>query len=202
MTRLHRAFYRRPAEDVARELLGRVLVHADRDGTLRGRIVEVEAYTGETDPGSHAYRGRTARNAVMFGPPGHLYTYVSYGMHVCMNVVTDGDGVAGAVLVRALEPLVGMDVMSERRAYRPLAELCNGPGKLCQAMGISMADNGADLETGNLWIDDDGFIPSAVATSTRVGLSQGRDLPLRFYLPDNPFVSRGRPSSRLGDGVS
>jgi DNA-3-methyladenine glycosylase len=194
MPRLSRGVFGRPAAAVAPELLGKVLVHDEPHGQLRGRIVEVEAYTGQTDPGSHAYRGRTARNAVMFGPPGHVYTYVSYGMHVCMNLVTDPEGVAGAVLVRALEPLAGMEVMAERRGHRPLAELCNGPGKLCQAMGITMSDNGADLEAGPIWVDDDGYVPAAIDRSARVGLSRGRDLQLRFYLPENPFLSPGRPS--------
>jgi DNA-3-methyladenine glycosylase len=195
MPRLSRAFFGRPAAEVAPELLGKVLVHGEPDRELRGRIVEVEAYTGATDPGSHAYRGKTARNAVMFGPAGHIYTYVSYGMHVCMNLVTDRDDVAGAVLVRALEPLAGIETMEERRGHRALVELCNGPGKLCQAMGITMADNGADLELGPIWVDDDGYVPPAIARSTRVGLSQGRELPLRFFLSENLFVSPGRPSS-------
>ena len=130
----------------------------------------------------------------MFGPPGHVYTYISYGMHVCMNIVTDSEGIAGAVLVRALEPLAGTAVMERRRGDRPMAELCNGPGKLCQAMGITMADNGADLVSGKPWIEDDGYVPDSIATSTRIGLSNGRDLPLRFYLAENRFVSRVRPS--------
>jgi DNA-3-methyladenine glycosylase len=198
LTRLPRAFFARPAPDVAPELLGKILVHAEPAGGLCGRIVEVEAYTGETDPGSHAYRGPTARNAVMFGPPGHVYTYVSYGAHVCMNFVTDRDGVAGAVLLRALEPLAGMAAMELRRGGRQLRELCNGPGKLCQATGISMADNGADLENGSIWVEDDGYRPEPIAVSTRVGLSRGVELPRRFFLPGNAFVSPGRPSGGSG----
>lgn len=180
---------------MAPELLNMVLVRQTPEGAVRGRIVEVEAYTGESDPGSHAFRGPTPRNAVMFGPPGHVYVYISYGTHFCMNVVTDPTGVAGAVLLRALEPLSGIEIMEVNRGGRPLVELCNGPGKLCQAFGITLAENGADLEGSGMWIEDDRAGSFGVGTSARVGLSRGRDLPLRFYLPGNPYVSRGKPSS-------
>jgi DNA-3-methyladenine glycosylase len=183
--------------EVARDLLGKVLVRDETAHALRGRIVEVEAYTGQTDPGSHAFRGPTPRNRVMFGEAGHLYVYISYGMHFCVNIVTDEPGTAGAVLLRALEPLSGIDAMWARRsrAHNPV-ELCNGPGKLCQAFGITLAQNGADLETAQVWVEDDGWRPEEpIASGTRIGLSAGADLPLRFYLPDNVYVSRGRPSS-------
>jgi DNA-3-methyladenine glycosylase len=180
---------------VARELLGKVLARDEGTAMLQGRIVEVEAYTGQTDPGSHAFRGPTRRNEVMFGDAGHLYVYVSYGMHFCANVVTDQPGVAGAVLLRALKPLSGIALMEPRRQRaRSTVELCNGPGKLCQAFGITLAHNGADLETADVWIEDDDWGPAHVATSTRVGLTAGADLPLRFFLADNPYVSRGKPS--------
>ncbi len=195
MTKLSREFYDRPAETVARDLLGTVLVRSTPDGRVSGRIVEVEAYTGAVDPGSHAFRGPTPRSAVMFGPPGHVYVYVSYGMHFCMNVVTDPPGVAGAVLLRALEPVTGVDIMQKNRGERRPVDLCNGPGKLCQALGITRAENGEDLEGNRMWIEDENFARDAIGVSTRVGLSRGKDLPLRFFLMGNPYVSRGKPSA-------
>src|SRR2546429_371625 len=155
LRRLSRGFYRRDPRVLAPELLNKVLVR----GRRRGRIVEVEAYAGGEDPGSHAYRGPTARNASMFGPPGRLYVYVSYGMHHCANVVAGEVGVGVAVLVRALAPLTGVDEMYAARAGARLdRELCSGPGKLCQALGIGRDDDGADLVTANrgIWLADDG----------------------------------------------
>lgn len=195
MPRLTRPFYERPAVEVARDLLGTVLVRVTREGTVSGRIVEVEAYTGTSDPGSHAFRGPTPRNGVMFGPPGHVYVYVSYGMHFCMNVVTDVPGVAGAVLLRALEPVTGIEIMERNRGGKRVVDLCNGPGKLCQAFGITLAENGEDLEGDRMWIEDDGFAGDSIAITSRVGLSRGKDLPLRFFFAGNPYVSRGKPSS-------
>lgn len=174
--------------------MGKVLVHRTDEGLLKGRIVEVEAYAGLTDPGSHAFRGVTPRTKVMFGPAGHAYVYLSYGIHHCLNVVTDTEGVAGAVLVRALEPLAGIPTMERKRGRTAWNELCNGPGKLCQAMGIILADNGLDLEGKELWLEDDGVRPEKIAASTRIGLSRGCDLPYRFYLPGHPALSPGRPS--------
>ncbi len=197
--RLARGLYERPAETVARDLLGKVLVRVTPKGVVRGRIVETEAYTGKTDPGSHAFHGKTGRNAVMFGRAGHVYVYVSYGMHHCMNVVTDAAGFAGAVLLRALEPMSGIAIMEENRGGRPLVDLCSGPGKLCQACGITLAQNGEDLEGQEMWIEDDGFEPAEIAVSTRVGLSKGSDLALRFYLPGNPYVSRRKPSAPVAE---
>ena len=192
--RLDRAFYERPADVVAPDLLGKVLVHVQDAVRLSGRIVETEAYFGDSDPGSHAFRGPTARNRVMFERAGYLYVYMSYGMHACMNVVTDAPGTAGAVLIRALEPMTGIERMERNRGGRTDQELCNGPGKLCQALGITLAENGANLVSSTMWIEDDGYRPAEVGTSTRVGLSAGRDLPWRFYVPGSPYVSRGRPS--------
>ena len=194
LSRLDRAFYERPADVVAPDLLGKVLVHVQDAVRLSGRIVETEAYFGNSDPGSHAFRGPTARNRVMFERAGYLYVYMSYGMHACMNVVTDAPGTAGAVLIRALEPMTGIERMERNRGGRTDRELCNGPGKLCQALGITLAENGADLVSSTMWIEDDGYRPAGVRTSTRVGLSAGRDLPWRFYVPGSPYVSRGRPS--------
>jgi DNA-3-methyladenine glycosylase len=177
---------------VARELIGKVLVKAGSEAIASGRIVETEAYTGIADPASHAFRGPTSRNRIMFGPPGYLYVYLSYGVHFCCNVVTEADGVAGAVLVRALEPLNGIDVMTARRGQRPLRDLCNGPGKLCQALGIGLDDYGTDLESSSVWLEDDGFRPGEIAVSGRIGIAAAVDLPLRFFLPGNPFVSAGK----------
>jgi DNA-3-methyladenine glycosylase len=179
---------------VAVDLLGAVLVRAEGDTTLRGRIVETEAYLGTTDPGSHAFRGPSARTAVMFGPSGRLYVYFTYGMHYCVNVVTDGDDVAGAVLLRALEPLDGLDIMRARRGGRADVELCNGPAKLCQAFGIDRAQNGASLIEGPIWIEARDGAKPGISSSRRVGLTRGRDLELRFFLSGDPFVSPGRPS--------
>jgi DNA-3-methyladenine glycosylase len=195
VTRLDFSFYCRPADVVAVDLLGKVLSKRERDVVLRGRIVETEAYRGESDPGSHAFRGPSARTAVMFGPAGFLYVYFTYGMHFCMNVVTDSPGVAGAVLLRALEPLDGLETMLERRGPRPLVDLCNGPAKLCQAFGINRSNNGANLVDGDIWIEDDGFQVPDVVTTARVGLSAGKEALLRFYAGGSTFVSRGKPSA-------
>jgi DNA-3-methyladenine glycosylase len=204
--RLTRAFYERDARDVAPELLNKVLVH----GRKRGRIVEVEAYVGDgSDPGSHAHRGRTARNAVMFGRPGHLYVYFTYGMHWCANAVCDPDGTASAVLLRAVEPLTGVD---EMRPLRPRAssdrDLTNGPAKLCQAFAVSGVQNGVDLvrpPAGGVTIVDDGVAPpEAPVASTRIGLSAGADLPWRWYVDGNPYVSKpaSTPATVTNPGAS
>jgi DNA-3-methyladenine glycosylase len=192
---LPRSFYARSTPLVARELVGKVLVKESADGLSSGRIVETEAYRGRSDPASHAYRGPTRRNEVMFGPPGYLYVYLSYGVHYCCNVVTESDGVAGAVLLRALEPLAGIELMEVRRGLSPPRRLCNGPGKLCQALEIGGADYGADLETSTIWLEDDGYRPDSLQVSARVGISSAAELPLRFFLQGNPFVSPGKPST-------
>lgn len=193
---LPRSFYARPTEDVARALLGKVLVRR-RDGhEVRARIVEVEAYLGERDAASHARRGPTPRAAIMFGPPGFLYVYLVYGMHHCMNIVTEQDGVAGAVLIRAATPL-DLDL-------GPLA--LRGPGKLCQGLGVTLADKGADLTTGSagLYVADDGELPPRLARSARIGVDYAgawATRKLRFFVPGNPSVSGPRapakPPSRI-----
>lgn len=195
--KLPRSWYARPAPDLARSLLGTILVRREGAAELRGRIVETEAYTGEQDPGSHAYRGPTRRTQVMFGAAGHLYVYLTYGMHHCMNVVSDGVGVAGAVLLRAAEPLAGIEFMQVRRGGRTGTDLCNGPAKLCQAFGITRSQNGVDLLGDEIWIECPSLSTVEIAVSTRVGLTAGKELPLRFYFPGNPYVSRGRPSAPL-----
>ena len=196
--RLPLGFYARDPLDLAPDLLNKVLVHQGR----AGRIVEVEAYRGADDPASHAYRGETARTATMFGPAGHLYVYFTYGMHWCSNVVAGSPGVAGAVLVRALEPLHGTEVM---RRFRPKArrdvDLTNGPAKLCQAMGINGTHDGADLidRRGAIALLDDGVAPPVEPwVGVRVGISAAVDRPWRFCVPGNRHVSGARPVDRPG----
>jgi DNA-3-methyladenine glycosylase len=175
---------------VGPELLNKVLVHGPR----AGRIVEVEAYRGADDPASHAFRGPTPRTAVMFGPPGHLYVYFSYGMHWCANAVTSRDGEAGAVLIRALAPLRGIDAMrAARPAARRLVDVANGPAKACQALGIDGAFDGADLVAADrgIAIVDDGVAPPDVPTvGPRVGISVAVEAPWRFSVPDDPHRSK------------
>ena len=190
--RLGRRFYARPALDVAPDLLNKVLVTP----AGAGRIVEVEAYCGVEDPGSHAFRGPTPRSEVMFGPPGHLYVYFTYGMHWCANVVVERDGTAGAVLLRAVTPLRGIEGMRRRRpAARRDLDLTNGPAKLTQALAIDGAHDGIDLvraEAGISLRDDDVPPPTEPVQTVRVGLRNGRELPWRWYVPDTPTVSRPR----------
>lgn len=195
MTRLPREFYDRDTLLVARELLGQRLVRLLNGERLVGRIVEVEAYIGETDQACHASCGRTARNAVMYGPPGHAYVYFIYGMHHCLNVVTEGEGFPAAVLIRALEPLAGGAAMRRLRQGRPDRELTNGPAKLCQALNIDRTFNGIDLcAPGPLFIEAGTPVNEAeVGTGPRVGVrgdEQALTAPWRFFVRSNPFVSR------------
>lgn len=187
---LPRHSFRRDPCEVAPELLGKVL----RVGERAVRLVEVEAYAGADDPGSHAFRGPTARNAAMFGPPGHLYVYFTYGMHWCANVVCGEPGEAGAVLLRAGAPLRGLEAMwAARPAARREQDLCSGPAKLCQALGIDGALDGADLLHGPVALLDDGTPPPAgPVRTTRIGLRHGADLPWRWSVPGDPNVSRRR----------
>jgi len=187
---LSRSFYRRPVLDVAPELLNKVLVH----GSLRGRIVEVEAYDGANDPASHAYRGPTDRNRTMFGPPGHLYVYFTYGMHWCANAVCGERGEGCAVLLRALAPLAGLELMRRSRtAARSDRDLCSGPAKLCQAMGIDRRHDGADLagSSSPLRLCDDGTpAPARPGQSRRVGISVATERRWRFFVVGDPNLSR------------
>lgn len=187
---LTRGFYERDSREIAPELLNKVLVH----GGLVGRIIEVEAYAGEQDPGSHAFRGMTKRNATMFGPPGHLYVYFTYGMHWCANVVCGAEGTARAVLLRALAPLEGIDDMfaARGRVARRERDLCSGPAKLCQAFGIDGSFDGMDLvadQSGVKIIDDGTPPPGEPGTSPRIGLSRGREHPWRWFVRDEPNLS-------------
>jgi len=195
---LGRAFYAGDAEAVAEQILHKVLVHVDGTGGCRaGRIIEVEAYKGAEDPASHAYRGPTARNAAMFGPPGHLYVYFTYGMHWCANVVCGTEGKAQAVLLRALRPTCGERAMwAARPAARTERDLCNGPAKLCQALGIHGAHDGADLVVGDqgITLRDDGVAPPhRPGVGRRIGISAGTELPWRRWVPGEPSCSRPAP---------
>ena len=190
MRPLDREFYRRDSRAVAPDLLGKVVVAGER----RGRIVEVEAYCGPEDPAAHSYRGPTARNATMFGPPGHLYVYFSYGMHWCCNPVCGDDDEGVAVLLRALEPLAGLEAMRAARGGVRDRDLCRGPARLCEALGITGTLDGADLVTGDRGVSivDDGTPPPAdPAVGPRIGITRGADSPWRWWVPDSPWVSRG-----------
>lgn len=178
-----------PVVDVAPRLLGAELRH----GPVAVRLTEVEAYDGATDPGSHAYRGRTRRNAVMFGPPGRLYCYFTYGMHVCANVVTGVEGVASAVLLRAGEVVDGVAVARERRPGSSDRDLARGPARLCRALGIDLGHDGADLASGPVTLRL-AEPPKEVATGPRVGLRGAPDRPWRFWVPGERSVSAYRPA--------
>ncbi|MBL8213684.1 MAG: DNA-3-methyladenine glycosylase [Bryobacterales bacterium] len=188
---LAHSFYERPAEAVARSLLGKVLVH----GTTAGRIVETEAYLGVHDAAAHAAAGLTARTRVLFGPPGHAYVYFIYGMYECLNLVAEPDGSPGCVLIRALEPVAGLEEMRRRRgAIRKEEDLANGPGKLTIAMGISRAaHNGCDVTAGPLTVcagdEADAF---RIAVGPRVGITKASDWMLRFAIAGNRYVSKPR----------
>lgn len=192
LRKVRRPFYARPTLQVAPELLGKYLVRRTRGHLLIGRIVEVEAYRGHLDPASHAYRGRTQRNAVMFGEPGHAYVYFTYGMHFCMNFVTERDGVAGAVLLRAVEPIRGIEFMRRRRgSHVNDKDLSNGPAKLCEAFVIAREQNGLDLLGNELCVmAGDGQSPPTMGRSTRIGIRVANDKRWRFYIKRNPCVSR------------
>jgi len=179
---------------VARRLLGSTLVRVLPGGVrLAGRIVEVEAYD-QTDAASHSYRGRTPRTDVMFGPAGHLYVYFTYGMHYCANVVTGAEGHGAGVLIRAVEPLEGLDTMAENRQHRNRSkthELTNGPAKLCQAFGIDKTWNGHDLrqEPLRLELSQTPLEEDMIVQTPRIGIKQAKDVPWRFYIRENPYVS-------------
>lgn len=187
---LARSFYDRDPLRVGPDLLNKVLVC--HDGRA-GRIVEVEAYRGADDPAAHSYRGKTLRNAVMFGPPGHMYVYFTYGMHWCSNAVCGPEGAGYAVLIRALQPIAGLDRM---QAARPLAkndrQLCNGPACLTQAMSITRQQDGIDLVSGQgYWLEDDGTEPPGhPVQTTRIGISKAADYPWRWYVAGSAYVSR------------
>lgn len=205
--KLSRPFYARPTLDVARDLIGKVLVHRSAEGTTAGAIVEVEAYIGESDPACHAAPGPTARNRPLYGPPGFAYVYLNYGIHTLFNVVTERDGEPAAVLVRALVPCEGIELMRRRRAPDrrgddaiPAHQLCRGPGCLARAMGMTLADNRADLCGRRLYLEDRGIEYPAVAWSPRIGISVGVEHPWRCFAVGCPAVSgkTGTSATRRG----
>ena len=202
--KLPRRFYSRPTLDVARDLLGKVLVHNRRGVVTSGVIVEVEAYIGESDPACHAAPGPTRRNAPLYGPPGFAYVYLNYGIHALVNVVTESEGEPAAVLIRALDPLDGVDVMRGRRARtakrrrtresarRADQDLCRGPGNLTVAMGITLAENQVDLLGTRLFIEDRGHAIGGVTWGPRIGINVGTEHPWRAWIDRHPAVSGPR----------
>jgi DNA-3-methyladenine glycosylase len=193
-------FYADHTLKVAKNLLGKVLyarrVYRGREEIVAGRIVETEAYRAD-DPASHSCRGETPRSKIMFGDPGVAYVYFIYGMYEMLNFVTEPRGEAGAVLIRAVEPLIGEELMQKRRkTARTRQSLTSGPGKLCRAFGIEMHHNGKSLQGPELWVEDDGSQAGKISVSPRIGITQGKDKLWRFYLAENSFVSKGPKSLR------
>ena len=184
---LRRDFFARSVHEVAPDLIGATLLV---DG-VGGRIVEVEAYD-QQDPASHAYRGRTPRNAAMFGPPGHAYVYRSYGVHWCLNLVCAGEGVPEAVLVRALEPKRGLELQQSRRGVENVRQLCSGPGKLCQALGITREHDGLALDVPPFRLEARADVPEIV-TGPRIGITRATDLRWRYMSAGSPYLSRAAP---------
>lgn len=202
---LHTSFYQLSTAVVARELLGKILVwhqpvrysddHSSHCITLAGRIVETEAYLHKGDAASHSARGCTDRNKAMFAKGGIMYIYKIYGIHHCINVVTEDEGKGCAVLIRAVEPLLGIALMQQQRGTQDVRRLCNGPGNLAQAFGFSLVHNGLSLCSEALSIQDAERIPDAMTLiTTRVGITKDAHLPLRFCIRGNPYVSKGKPS--------
>jgi DNA-3-methyladenine glycosylase len=188
---LPKTFYERDTVRVAKELLGKVLVRRQRGVVLQGLVVEVEAYRGEDDPASHAFGGPTRRNQVMFGEPGHAYVYFTYGMHHCLNVTTEPLGEPGAVLIRAAQPLKGLDRMQAKRETKQLRDLASGPAKLTQAFAVDMSLNDHDLTLGRrLWIAQAAQQPFELMTTARIGIRVGTDKKWRFFVKGSPFVSK------------
>jgi len=196
------SFYSRPTLKVAKDLLGQVLVHETPQGVTSGKIVEVEAYLPKNDPGCHAARGKTPRNAPMFGPAGHAYVYFVYGNHFMFNVVTEKEGVPGAVLLRALEPVMGEERMARRRGrlFPGDRAVTNGPGKLVQALGIDRSHNNIPLWRRPLYLKK-AEREGSIGVTTRIGLTEGSELPLRFYLKDNPYLSVKPGADRPSPGM-
>lgn len=192
MKRLEKSFYLNDTITVSKNLLGKNLCHQTEKGLITAKIVETEAYLSEDDPACHAYKKLTPRNANMFEEGGISYVYIIYGYYFCFNVVTGKKGKGEAVLIRAVEPVSGIDIMKEYRDVAKEKDLTNGPGKLCLAMNINKSDNGLDLINGNkLYITDNETISDQdIVTTTRIGLTQGVDLPLRYYIRYNKYVSK------------
>ena len=193
MARIPREFYERHTPRVARELLGCRLVRILEEEELVGLIVETEAYRGARDPASHAFRGKTSRNEVMFGPAGHAYVYFTMGMHYCLNITTEPEGTAAAVLIRALEPITGIETMKRNRGVNDVRRLAAGPGNLTRALRIDRTLNGEDVVTSRVLFIEKGSVLRSGATS-RIGVSAGAGFRWRFYAKGSEFVSKGRPS--------
>lgn len=199
MSRLPRRFYHRPTLEVARDLLGKVLVHRTGSLVTSGAIVEVEAYIGESDPACHAAPGPTRRNEPLYGRPGYAYVYLNYGIHCLVNVVTEARGAPAAVLIRALEPLEGLDIMRRRRARKgkggpgaigiPDEALCRGPGNLARAMGITLRHNRENLRGNRLYVEDRGRVVSAIVWTPRIGISTGTEHHWRAHVVGSRAVS-------------
>ncbi|RKD26658.1 DNA-3-methyladenine glycosylase [Caminicella sporogenes DSM 14501] len=202
MKKLDRSFYEGNTLEVAKKLLGKILVHRYENKEVMGRIVEVEAYIGAIDKACHCYNNRrTERTKIMFGPPGYAYVYFIYGMYNCMNVVTGKEGEGAAVLIRALEPLKGLDEMVKNRYgknineidKRKLKNLTNGPGKLCQALNITRKNYGDDLTKDRLFILDDGYKSFDIKSSKRINIDyaeEAKDFEWRFFIDKNPYISK------------
>lgn len=184
------SFYRRRADVVAKDLLGKELVFTTKEGSTSGIIVETEAYLGPGDAASHSARGKTRRNATMFGPAGRAYVYLIYGIHYCFNITTDKDTVPSAVLIRALEPRQGIELMQRRRGKENVRELCSGPGKLAQAMGFDKSVDGSSVLTDKLCVRECREVAeSEIVTTTRIGITKAAHLPLRFYIANSRYIS-------------
>ena len=193
MKKLTRTFYLQPTVNVARNLLGKIIVRKIDKQMLTGKIVETEAYVGESDPGCHASHGKTPRTKVMYMKGGHAYVYFIYGMYFCFNVVTEAEGFPAAVLIRAVEPLAGIEIMQHMRKTIALHNLTNGPGKFCQAFAINKTLNTVDLLGSVLYIvSPEDSLPFTIDSTSRIGLSNGDDKQWRFYIKNNPFVSKSK----------
>lgn len=197
---LQRSFFNRDPREVCPELLGKLIVRREGRKLLAGRVVEVEAYLGVDDLAAHAAAGRTARNSVLFGPPGHAYVYFIYGVHYCLNISCLPDGEAGCLLIRALEPVTGIEEMAKARdlndldlhSLRNLRLVASGPGKLCEALGITRTrDNDKDMVSprSDLQVQDDGYQAGKISVTPRIGITKSAEMPLRYVIADSPFVS-------------
>jgi DNA-3-methyladenine glycosylase len=194
MERLEKQFYQQPTLELAEKLLGKIFVRILPGNIhLKGRIVETEAYLGQQDQASHAWRGRTQRNQIMFQAPGTLYIYFTYGCHYLLNIVSEPENSAGAVLIRAMEPVEGIPFMQEQRGTAILTNLMSGPGKLARALAIDCSSNGKDLFGDEFFLENAPQLPAAmILTSARVGISKSRELPWRKFMLNNPHVSKGK----------
>jgi DNA-3-methyladenine glycosylase len=193
VVKLPRDFYEQPTVQAAQQLLGKFLVRVHPDGITTGMILETEAYAGPEDQASHAWRGRTPRTTVMFGPPGFAYVYVIYGLHHCLNAVTEPTGYPAAVLIRAVQPCEGLELMQARRRTRDASLLASGPGRLCQAFAIERSLSGIDLCGDTLFVEDHHEPPVDLVATTRIGVHYAgawKDVPWRFYIAGHPGVSK------------